>query len=79
MLIRITQWGSTYHIYSYLKVWIMFDGTFVGTVPAPSVKGQHCGLCGNYNRNKYDDFMGKDGQTLIKSVDAFVDEYKWKC
>merc|ERR1712079_475081 len=67
----ITKWGSTFNVYSYLKVWIMFDGNFVSTTPAPSVKGQHCGLCGNYNRNKWDDMMGKD-MTPIKSVQDFV-------
>merc|ERR1711974_364914 len=74
----ITKWGSTFNVYSYLKVWIMFDGNFVSTTPAPSVKGQHCGLCGNYNRNKWDDMMGKD-MTPIKSVQDFVADYKWKC
>merc|ERR1712018_88173 len=74
----ITKWGSTFNVYSYLKVWIMFDGNFVSTTPAPSVKGQHCGLCRNYNRNKWDDMMGKD-MTPIKSVQDFVADYKWRC
>jgi len=78
-IFRITKWGSTYNVYSYLKVWIMFDGNFVTTIPAPSVRGQHCGLCGNYNRNKWDEMTGKDGHTVMTSVDAFVNEYKWKC
>ena len=76
---RITKWGSTYNIYSFLRVWIVFDGNFVNVVPAPSVKGQHCGLCGNYNRNKYDEMTGKDGQTIMSSADQMVAEYKWKC
>merc|ERR1711862_863514 len=62
-IFKITKWGSTYNIYSFLRVWIVFDGNFVNVVPAPSVKGQHCGLCGNYNRNRYDEMMGKDGRT----------------
>ena len=76
---RITKWGSTYNIYSFLRVWIVFDGTFVNVVPAPSVKGQHCGLCGNYNRDRYDEMMARDGQTILPSVDALVADYKWKC
>jgi len=78
-IFKITKWGSTYNIYSFLRVWIVFDGNFVNVVPAPSVKGQHCGLCGNYNRNKYDEMMGKDGQTVMTSPDQMVAEYKWKC
>lgn len=49
---RIFRWGSTYHVYSSLRVWLAYDGTFVEVIPAPSAKGQHCGICGNYNRNK---------------------------
>jgi len=78
-IFKITKWGSSYNIYSYLRVWIVFDGNFVNVVPAPSVKGQHCGLCGNYNRNKYDEMTGKDGQTVLSSADQLVAEYKWKC
>jgi len=78
-IFKITKWGSTYNIYSFLRVWIVFDGNFVNVVPAPSVKGQHCGLCGNYNRNRYDEMMGKDGRTVITSADQMVAEYKWKC
>jgi len=78
-IFKITKWGSTYNIYSYLRVWIVFDGNFVNVVPAPSVKGQHCGLCGNYNRNKYDEMTAKDGKTVLPAVDQLVAEYKWKC
>jgi hypothetical protein len=46
-------------------------------MPAPSVKGQHCGVCGNYNRNKYDDFTGKDEKALAAA--DMVNEWKWKC
>ena len=76
---RITKWGSTYNIYSFLKVWIVFDGNFVNVVPAPSVKGQHCGLCGNYNRDKHDEMTAKDGKAILTSADQLVSEYKWKC
>lgn len=73
---KITKWGKTYNIYSFLRVWIAFDGTFVNVVPAPSVKGQHCGLCGNYNRNKYDEMTGKDGKTQFTQMQEFVKEYQ---
>jgi len=78
---KITKWGQTYNIYSYLKVWIVFDGNYVNVVPAPSVKGQHCGLCGNYNSHQglRDEMTGKDGKTGFYSVSEFVNDYKYKC
>lgn len=38
------------------KVWTIYyfflftDNNYVQVMPAPSVRGQHCGLCGNFNR-----------------------------
>jgi len=78
---KITKWGTTYNIYSFLKVWIVFDGNYVNVVPAPSVKGQHCGLCGNYDggKNFRDELTGRDGKTGFYTVNDFVQDYKYKC
>ena len=57
---------------------MVYDGNFVEVMPAPSVKGQHCGVCGNYNRNKNDEFTGKDESILPSGADM-VNEWKWKC
>jgi len=76
-IFSIFKWGNTYNIYSFLKVWIVFDGSFVEVIPAPSVKGNHCGLCGNYNRNKYDDMTKKDGTSLAANAAEMVQEYSW--
>jgi len=77
-IVKIFKWGETYNLYSFLKVWVVFDGYFVETVPAPSTRGQHCGLCGNFNRNKQDEFTAKDG-SLLKSAEEMVENWKWKC
>lgn len=77
-IFKIFRWGSTYNIYSFLKVWITYDGNFAETVPAPSTRGQHCGICGNYNRNQYDEFTGKD-MTVLPDAAALVADYKWQC
>merc|ERR1719412_1176795 len=66
-IFKLLKWGSTFNIYSYLKVWIMFDGTFVEVVPAPSVKGQHCGVCGNYDNNRKNELFGKNGQIISEA------------
>merc|ERR1712150_164467 len=71
-IFKITKWGQTYNIYSSMRVWISFDGTYVNVIPAPSVKGNHCGLCGNYNRNKYDEMTEKtETLSLNPSVISF--------
>merc|ERR1712045_107540 len=67
---------STVNVYSFLRVWVSTDNTFVQVMPAPSTRGQHCGLCGTFNRNVYDEWMGKDGQTMVSSADAMVNEWK---
>merc|ERR1712156_1319064 len=78
-IFKYVKWGSTVHVYSFMRVWVATDNTFVQVLPAPSTRGQHCGMCGTFNRNIYDEWMGKDGQTLITSAAAMVDEWKWKC
>ena len=78
MLSRIFRWGSSYNVYSFLRVWVVYDGNFVEVVPAPSAKGQHCGICGNYNRNKFDEFTGKQMQALPSAQDM-VQDWQWQC
>ena len=78
-IFKLFKWGSTVNVYSFLRVWVSTDNTFVQVMPAPSTRGQHCGLCGTFNRNVYDEWMGKDGQTMVSSADAMVNEWKWQC
>jgi len=63
-LFHIMRWGSTYMIYSDYNVMISYDGTFVQVIPAPWVKGQHCGVCGNYDGNKNNDLLNKVGDPI---------------
>jgi len=77
-IFSIFKWGNTYNIYSFLKVWIVFDGSFVEVIPAPSVKGNHCGMCGNFNRDQYDEMTKKDGKSLAATPAEMVQEYCWQ-
>lgn len=77
-VLKIFRWGNTYNVYSFLKVWVAYDGNFVEVVPAPSTKGQHCGMCGNFNRNQVDEFTGKNMEQL-DSAASMVDNWKWQC
>ena len=78
-IFKLFKWGSTVNVYSFLRVWVSTDNTFVQVMPAPSTRGQHCGLCGTFNRNVYDEWMGKDGVTMKSSAAEMVNEWKWQC
>lgn len=58
-ILKVYKWGTTYNIYSFLKVWIATDNVFVQVMPAPSTRGQHCGICGTYNRNMFDEWTDR--------------------
>ena len=42
-IFKYVKWGSTVHVYSFMRVWISTDNVFVQVLPAPSTRGQHCG------------------------------------
>ncbi len=72
------RWGSSYHIYSFMRVWVSYDGSFLEVIPPPSSFGQHCGICGNYNRNQKDEWTGKD-MALVSSASDMVKSWEWEC
>ena len=78
-IFKYVKWGSTVHVYSFMRVWVATDSVFLQVLPAPSTRGQHCGMCGTFNRNIYDEWTGKDGKTIMTSAAAMVEEWKWKC
>lgn len=77
-IFKLFKWGSTYNIYSTARLWVTFDGTHANVIPAPSVRGEHCGMCGNFNRIQHDEIVGKDGNKL-EDVSKMAEEWKWKC
>ena len=62
---RIIKWGSVYTLHSEGNVMVNFDGTFVQIIPAPYIKGQHCGVCGNFDGNKNNEFLNKAGAPVV--------------
>lgn len=71
-IFSIIRWGSVYTISSSVEaftlslpnVFIVYDGSFVQVFPAPNVKGQHCGVCGNFDGNQKNDLVNKAGQAI---------------
>jgi len=75
-IFEVFKWGSTINVYSFLRVWVATDNNYVQVMPAPSVRGQHCGLCGNFNRNMFDEWTGKNEQLMTSAADM-VNEWRW--
>merc|ERR1712072_545752 len=75
-IFTLHKWGSTVNVYSFLRVWVATDNNYVQVMPAPSVRGQHCGLCGNFNRNMFDEWTGKNEQLMTSAADM-VNEWRW--
>merc|ERR1712038_957640 len=50
-----------YTLFSDYNVVVLYDGTFVEVIPAPWVKGQHCGVCGNFDGNTKNEMQDKTG------------------
>jgi hypothetical protein len=62
---RMNKWGSVYTVYSPMNVVVTYDGTFAQVMPFPSVKGQHCGVCGDFDGNRKNDLIDKSGTPLL--------------
>jgi hypothetical protein len=78
-IFKVFKWGASINVYSFMRVWVSTDTNYVQILPAPSTRGDQCGLCGNFNRNQFDEYMGKDGVTMAPSSGDQVAQWKWKC
>ena len=71
--VEVSRNGRRSHIFLTIRhpITISWDGSHrVDITPSSSWKGMLCGLCGNYNDDKSDDFMLPDG-SLASSVNEF--------
>jgi 5-methylcytosine-specific restriction endonuclease McrA len=46
---KIYRWDRQYTIESFMNVVVYYDGNSVKVVAPAHVKGQHCGMCGDFN------------------------------
>ena len=58
---RLVRWGEMYAIYSQYIVLINYSPSAVQVIPAPFMKNQLCGVCGNFDGNKKNEFLNKAG------------------
>ncbi|KAL0962571.1 hypothetical protein UPYG_G00341890 [Umbra pygmaea] len=74
--VQIYQLGTNDVITTDFGLKVTYDLVYHITVTVPSnYWGKTCGLCGNFNGNKNDDFLLPDGQT-VKDVNYFGASWK---
>ena len=50
-LFKIYKWEGSFTIDSFLRLTVHYDGSHVSILAPPHVKGQQCGMCGDFNRD----------------------------
>nr|CAD7462841.1 unnamed protein product [Timema tahoe] len=69
--IVINKTDDSIVVYTKLGIQILWDGNSFLEVSAPtSYKGKLCGLCGNFNNKKRDDFANRQGR-LVSNPERF--------
>ena len=72
--IQIISLSNLFKLYLGIKVVWEYGKTLEITVP-PKFKSKICGLCGNYNGDKDDDFMTKRSRT-VSELELFTASWK---
>lgn len=68
--------GNRYVIETDFELTVTYDLVYHATVSVPgNYKGKVCGLCGNFNGNKKDDFRNRKG-AIVKNANAFGASWK---
>uniref|UniRef100_A0A8C8VKK0 VWFD domain-containing protein n=1 Tax=Pelusios castaneus TaxID=367368 RepID=A0A8C8VKK0_9SAUR len=74
--IWVNQEGNHISVQSASGLKVLYDSSYYIQVSVPSsYKGHMCGLCGNFNGNKNDDFLLINGKNTLK-VDEFGASWK---
>lgn len=74
--VRVYKRGNRYVIETDFELTVTYDLVYHATVSVPgNYKGKVCGLCGNFNGNKKDDFRKRNG-AIVKNANAFGASWK---
>merc|ERR1712228_682667 len=57
-MFKIYKWESTFTIDSFLRMTLHYDGSHISVISPPHVKGQQCGMCGDFNRDHRYEMLG---------------------
>ena len=50
---KMMKTGTTFVVDFFPQVMVGFDGNSVQMIAGPQIRGTNCGMCGDYNRNKF--------------------------
>lgn len=74
--VTVYKRGNRYVVETDFELAVTYDLVYHATVSVPgNYKGKVCGLCGNFNGNKKDDFRNKGG-AVVRNVNTFGASWK---
>jgi hypothetical protein len=56
-LFKMIRRQNSFTLTFFPQMMLNYDGNSVQVLAGPQMKGQHCGMCGDYNRNTYHEFI----------------------
>jgi len=72
-IFRVSEWGGVYMVSSGYNFAVLYDGSFIEVLPmfGSNAAGQHCGACGNYDGNPFNDDHDKQGNAVDNIGEAW--------
>jgi len=75
-MFKIYKWESTFTIDSFLRMTLHYDGSHVSVISPPHVKGQQCGMCGDFNRDHRYEMLGPN-ECQLKNGNDMAKAWAW--
>jgi len=75
-MFKIYKWEGTFTIDSFLRTTVHYDGSHVNIVAPPHVKGQQCGMCGDFNRDHRYEALGPQ-ECQLRNGNEMAAAWSW--
>merc|ERR1711915_574311 len=75
-MFKIYKWESTFTIDSFLRMTLHYDGSHISVISPPHVKGQQCGMCGDFNRDHRYEMLGPN-ECQLKNGNDMAKAWAW--
>merc|ERR1711955_33454 len=73
---RVHKWDNTFTVDIPFVSTVNYDGYQIMILSTSFVKCRHCGMCGDFNRNKRFELVG-DQNCLLKNGNEMAASYAW--